>query len=274
MNIIIIGKKSFLGSNLNLFLKKKKINCKLFSFQQFIKNYQQLSKIDFIINFSIKRDYVTKKYNIINDLDYKISKLIASSNIKYIMISSRKVYDLTKNSEKIKENQKLVKKNIYSINKIKTEKKLLKLLKRKLIILRLSNVIGIRKKSKNTVHKTYSDIFFSNSAKKIFLINDKKDFKDFISINTFLETVYKIFLIKNIYGIFNLSIGRKVYLKDINNWLNHYNKQKKNNLKINVKNNENFYLSNSKIIKKIGNIPGYKKLKKDCLEISKLYFDN
>ena len=67
--------------------------------------------------------------------------------------------------------------------------------------------------------------------------------------------MFFVFLLikKNKSGIFNVSIGKKVYLKKIVKWLNYYNLNKYKIMKISKKNlhtlnRESFYLNNSKLI--------------------------
>ena len=60
--IIIIGKRGFLGSNLNLYLKKKKIVLNL-NYKEFIK--KKLTFIDnfnYIINCTSNHEYIENKY--------------------------------------------------------------------------------------------------------------------------------------------------------------------------------------------------------------------
>ena len=52
-------------------------------------------------------------------------------------------------------------------------------------------------------------------------------------------------MFKRKFGIFNISIGRKVYLNQIINWLNFYNQKKQMKYKTMKKNNVDcFYLNN------------------------------
>ena len=111
--------------------------------------------------------------------------------------------------------------------------------------------------------------------KKIFLINDKKTYKDFISINQFCLIMKKI-IKNNLYGLYNLSLGQKVYLNEINNWLasqinlelkninlnsiRNYNKMKKDN---------SFTLNSTKLQKKLNIRIKKIDLKKDCIKLSK-----
>jgi nucleoside-diphosphate-sugar epimerase len=59
-----------------------------------------------------------------------------------IFLSSRKIYELRDN---LNESSKLEPNCNYSKNKLHTEKKLLKNLKNRILILRISNLIGINK---------------------------------------------------------------------------------------------------------------------------------
>ena len=77
---------------------------------------------------------------------------------------------------------------------------------------------------------------------------------------------------KNAHGIYNVSIGTKIYLKDIIKWLNFYN-PKKSTLKT-IKNNnvECFTLSNKKLLRFISIKNNQIELKRECLNLSKKFF--
>lgn len=104
---------------------------------------EKLKKFNFLCNCSINSKYIKFKYKIKNDIDYNIAKKILSLDINFILLSSRKVY---KNKENIKENEHTKPKCNYSKNKLITEKKINKLFKNKVTILRISNVLGLKKK--------------------------------------------------------------------------------------------------------------------------------
>ena len=267
--ILIIGKNSFISSNLTTDLKKV-FFIKLFSLKNFLilkKNY--LSKFSHIINCSINQNYKKNKYHANNDFDLKIAKKIKELEIKYIFLSTRKVY---KRRDNLKENSKLQPLCNYSKNKLITEKKLLKLLKDNILILRISNLIGLNKKKfKRKVHKTFINHFFQN-INKGFIYDNKNNYKDFLSTRQFSKII-ELLIKRNSHGIFNVSIGEKVLLKEMVNWLNYYNKKKYifNKLhKYFV--NENFYLNNSKLIKEIKIKINLTNLEKDCKKISKTFF--
>ena len=84
-------------------------------------NIVSLKQYKYVINCSLHRNYILKKYNQIYDFDYIIAKKILKINCNQIFLSSRKVYKPSKN---IIENSKLHPSCLYSKNKIITEKKI------------------------------------------------------------------------------------------------------------------------------------------------------
>ena len=269
-NILIIGTNSFVANNLNIFLKKfykvKKIDLSSI-------NNIKLSKYDCLINCSIQKKYILENYKIKNDIDYFIANKIKNLNIQFIFISTRKVYRPKAN---IKETDKKIPFSNYGKNKRSTEKRLKKILGKNLLILRTSNIIGLKKKIKHRkVHHTFIDIFKEN-IKNGFVYDNENNFKDFITINQFSEAIKKS-IKQNLYGTYNLSMGRKIYLKDIISWLLVYNKKKliyKKIDKFSKKNNvyKSFYLNNNKLKKKININFKINDLKKECFKISKKMF--
>ena len=79
---------------------------------------------------------------------------------------------------------------------------------------------------------------------------------------------------KKLHGIYNVSIGQKIYIKEILSWLNKNNENKKNFILIKKKRNQidkySFSLNNSKLSKKINYKPKKIELKKFCLKLSKI----
>ena len=148
-------------------------------------------------------------------------------------------------------------------NKLKTEKILYKKFKNNLIVLRISNIIGNKLKFGKNLHKTFVDIFY-DKAKKGIIYDNKKNYKDFLSIQKFCEIV-KMIIRKNLRGTFNVSIGKKVYLNDLIKWLNHFNKRKFKILILIKLLTSNFYLNNKKLMSKIKINNDLESLKKDVL---------
>ena len=146
INLLLIGKKSFISI---LFFKKlrNKIKIKKISFEKFSNlTEKQLKKFSHICNCAIKKEYQQKPYLSKNDIDLQIIKKISKLEVKFIFLSSRKVY---KNGENLKENAKLKPVSNYSMNKVITENKIRKIIPVSHLILRISNLIGKPKKMKS-----------------------------------------------------------------------------------------------------------------------------
>ena len=263
--ILIIGKRGFIGKNLNKYLKKF-YKVKHIAFKDLKKFKTRINDFNYIINTSINKHYINNKYNKKFDNDLKISNLIKNKKTIYIFISTRKVYQ---NKANLKENSKLLPKSNYSKNKLITEYKLIGKLKGNLTILRVSNIIGDKSQIKK-VHHTFIDIFFENIKKNI-IIDNGNAFKDFLAIDKFCQILRGI-IKKNLVGIYNVSIGQKVYLNEIINWLNKFNKKKLKTIIILKKNNDSFFLNNKKLMSKIRIKNSLKSLKQYCNQISRNKF--
>jgi len=268
--IIVIGKNSFIGSNL-IKLLKKKFDIKSYGYRKFLNvNRKFLLNVNYVINCTSNKQYVNKKYSKKNDFDFQISKKIKDLNCKMIFLTSRKIYKLGDN---LNESSKLKPNCNYSKNKLHTEKILLKNLKNRILILRISNLIGINKFRNNNkkIHKTFIDSFFLNVQRGI-IFNNEKNYKDFLSINKFGEIIEKL-INKKVVGIYNVSLGQKVYLTKLVNWLNLFNKNKYKSIDIpKGYKTECFYLNNDKLMKKINIKNKLIDLEKDCKSISKFFF--
>lgn len=263
--VLVIGKRGFIGTHLYKYLKKN-FQIKKISFKDLNKFKNKLNNFDFIINSSINNNYISKKYNEKFDNDLKISKLINNQKTIYCFISTRKVYPSKAN---LKEKSKLSPKSQYSKNKLITEKKISKKLKKNFLILRVSNIIGDTKISQR-IHHTFIDIFEKNIKKGIVFDNGKA-FKDFLSIDKFCQILKEI-IKKRLTGIYNISIGQKVYLNDLISWLNKFNTKKlKTKKNVNFK-RESFYLNNNKIMSKIKIQNSLKELRIFCHKYSKRKF--
>ena len=93
IKVLIIGKKSFIGSNLYIYLKKK-IYVKKISFDEIKrKNSIFFKNFSHIINCSVNPNYIKLRYNAKFDNDLKIVKKIKNINTKYIFLVQEKYID-------------------------------------------------------------------------------------------------------------------------------------------------------------------------------------
>ena len=229
-----------------------------------------MQEFNYIINCTSNKNLIKKKYDKKFDHDLIIAKKIKNFNCNLIFLSTRKIYKAQFN---IKENSPKHPQCNYSKNKLITEKSLKRILKNKILILRISNIIGIPKIHKRKLHETFIDQFFK-FVKKGYIFENDRIYKDFVSIKKFCEILFKI-INKNIVGIYNLSLGKKVYLNELVQWLNTSNNKKIT--KLNLKkgfNNDSFTLNNKKLMKKLKIKNSLAELKKDCIRISNEIFKN
>ena len=264
--ILIVGKRGFLGNYLNKYLSKK-FQIKFISFKEISNLKKTIIKYDYIINTSINKNYINKKYHKNFDNDFYISSFLDPKKNTLIFFSSRKVY---KSKENIKESSKLNPLSNYSKNKLITENFLKNKFKSNLLILRISNIIGFKKKRKN-LHSTFVDMFYEK-AKKGFIYDNGIKFKDFLSIQKFSQ-ILEMIIRKDLRGIYNVSIGKKIYLSEIIDWLNRYNKKPVKVIRYKSSKNQNFYLNNKKLMSKIKIKNELSELKKECLILSRKLFN-
>ena len=267
--ILIIGKKGLIGKNLFKYFKTKKIKVYSLNFEGFLKKENKdINKFDIIINCTSNQKFIKNHYQIKNDNDLIIAKKIIHSKIKLVMLSTRKIYKAKFN---INELDKKKPNCNYSKNKVISEISVRKILANRVLILRISNIISYPNRNKRKLHKTFSDIFFE-MAKKGFIYKNNKVYKDFISIKKFNQIVFEL-IKKNSFGLFNVSLGKKIYLNQLITWLNFYNLTK---IKIinpkNSFNNDSFTLNNNKLMRKIKIKNDVIDLKNECLKISKSFF--
>ena len=113
--ILLIGKRGFLGNSLNKFLRKK-FSLRFISFIEVKKISKSLINYDYIINTSINKNYINKKYNKKYDNDLQISDYINPKKLKIIK------HNFSKNQSFYLNNKKLM-------SKIKIKNNLLQLKK-------------------------------------------------------------------------------------------------------------------------------------------------
>ena len=255
--ILIIGKKSFIGSNLKNFLSKY-YNVKSISYEQLLKrSFNYFKNFNYVINTTIHNNYIKKKYNYKYDLDRKIIENFKIFNCKYVFLNSRKIY---KPGYNLNEKSSISPQNNYSKNKVITENYLKKKLNNKLISLRISNIVGRRLNRGGRInHRLFLDNFIKFKNKdKIIKVNN--DYKDFISIDDFVIIIKKI-INKKIFGVYNVSLGKKIYISEITKWLDiEYHKK----IIFKKSDKDSFTLSNKKLLKKININMSKKKLEFFC----------
>ena len=197
--VILLGNKSFIQLNLFKHLKKK-FNVKMIKFKDISKS--NICNADFIINLSNAKSFYGKKYSKMNDRNLKIVNIIRNSKTIFFLLSSRLVYSQKFN---LSEKSKLAPISVYGKNCLKSEKFCKAKLKKRLVILRLSNVFGYengKKKKPSLVSMILSGI----RKKKIIFDNNYYLIKDFLPIKLLCLYIEKLILFKS-KGTFNVGSG-------------------------------------------------------------------
>ena len=151
-------------------------------------------------------DIINSQYiqNVNIRASFELAKWSKKKNIHFIFISGSAIYKEA--SKKNYENSKILKysKNIYLNTKIKSEKKIVKLLddnKHRYTILRPSSIYGTGI-NKNKIISKYLKLLKSN--KKLIIYDHKKTLVNFIHANDIACAIYLCF-VKKKSGVFNLG---------------------------------------------------------------------
>ena len=210
--IILIGPNSYLAQNLFWKLSLQ-YDVFVLRYNEWQSNLVLLLNSDYIINFAIQPECNTMflKDDII---DLKIVKHIKDRDIKYIFLSSRKVYGYSSECKIYRENDELKGHDWYAKNKIYTESKILDMLHDKAVILRIPNVIA------EPLLNPQNNIFMSWLVNqylyksKVEINIDKNTIKDFITRDFFHKII--LYIIDNhISGIYNVSSNIAIPIYDI-----------------------------------------------------------
>ena len=234
--ILITGATGFLGYEIFKNLskqyyvvptsRKRKKNFENLDYpQKKIKSYI-FKNVDTIIHLaSLDRDEVKKNYKKAKEINFDFTKELINLSIlngvkNFIYISSISVYgeNLSKN---VNENIKPKPKDRYSRLKLKCEKLLKhKSKKQKVLILRLSNIIGVP----HIMTEGYKKLFIPNiclsalKKKTIILQTNGDQYRDFLELNIFIRILKKF--LANIdkidnFTIFNISSFNSIRIIDI-----------------------------------------------------------
>ena len=208
--ILIIGKRSVIAKIIKKRLQTFFLVSHM-SFRNFQKiNKKKLSSFYLLVNCSFKKNLNT----LTNNTDIYIAKKIKNTSLRYVMLSSGKVYGTNNYKKKFTEKTKCNPSTNYGYIRLKTENILNKLLFKKLLILRISNVLMFNhiknKFSKNFINEMLNSLKY----KSLITIPKKKIIKDFITVEFLTENLVEL-IKKNANGVFNISSSFGLSLKEI-----------------------------------------------------------
>lgn len=209
--IIIVGYKSFIQENLYKFFKKKNIHVLKIKFNNF--NSFIIKNGDRIINCSNSINFFKKKYNLRYDRNYIIAKKISKIDAYLYILSTRQVYKPRMN---ITEKSYISPINTYAKNNLISEKKCNEIIGNKLIILRLSNIVGMEKKKKRP---SLMSILIKGIRNKVVQMDEnygnKKDILPVRYLSLFIFHIIRV----NFQGIVNIGSGVSLTLMEIYKYL-------------------------------------------------------
>ena len=209
MKILIIGKRSIIANSFYTKYKDKlKIN--LISFNQAKKlSINKINKFDWILNCAFKKNI----HNLKNNPDLIILKKIKNKSLKYIMLSTSKIYG-SKKFKIFTENEKCIPNSKYGKIRLQTEKKLNNFFENSVLILRLSNVLVYNPQNQKKYFNTIDQMIYNLKKYKKIFIPKEKVIKDYITLDFLIKNIF-VLIKNNKTGIFNISSTIKITLEEI-----------------------------------------------------------
>lgn len=210
--IIIIGGDSYIATGLDQKLSHMKV-IHLF-YHNWKENLNALKDADWIVNFSIDPCFSTGNMELKDILDIQVADAIKNYDVRYMFMSSRKVYGACDICKEYSEEDALFGVDYYAKNKIKTEQALRQILGDKLAIVRISNIIG--EPVMRAGYKTFIGWICENYLTKgeLTVNQNSNSIKDFITKDFLHDSIVSL-ISKNVTGIVNVSSGFGTPVKDV-----------------------------------------------------------
>ncbi len=201
---------------------------------------KKFNNYDWILNCAFKKNI----HNSIDNPDLQILKKIKNSSLKYIMMSTAKVYG-SKKFEVFKESDVNKPRSAYGKLRLTNENKIIKSLGNRALILRVSNVLIHNSNNDKKNFNTLDQMIYSLKKNKKIFLPKKKIIKDFVTLDYLVENIF-LLIKKNKCGVFNISSSCKISLEELAEIIlkkfGHGNIIKTNNT------TDSFLLSNKKLL--------------------------
>ncbi|MCA0361137.1 MAG: NAD(P)-dependent oxidoreductase [Armatimonadetes bacterium] len=173
---------------------------------------EDLEGIETVINFALTQEYRVNEYDEANDIDLALARAIADRPIRYILLSSRKVYGL-EGQFGVAEEGLIEPQGNYGINKYRTEGLLSDFLGDRLTTLRVSNVLG---DERIPGRKSFMSMMLGGLVERDTITMDVHPSvrRDFISAPACGKALLQV-MAEPIPGIFNFGSGEPVAMGTI-----------------------------------------------------------
>ena len=167
-----------------------------------------------VINFAYPWTYMTEPYDPPNDIDRALVERLRESDVHFIMISSRKVYDANSPGP-WDETGPLAGQSIYGQNKLVTEDYVRENMEGRHTILRLGNIIEMEPGRHTFLGTALRTLKENGRIELDVLPSTKRDFLPVVNFATALEKVAR----KCLPGTYNLASGIDTAVGDVAGWI-------------------------------------------------------
>ena len=267
MTVVAVGKSAFLAGALRENSAAK--DWVFLSHDEALRDTSWAGSASTIVNFAFSPALRTGAYDAGDDIDSRIATIIAGTQARYIMLSTRAVYGPGLGDSGLKEGQAENPATAYARNKLTIENALSKKLGDRLTVLRLGNIFGHEYQNGNG-RGTFFGLSLAGLAERKTIEFDMNPAqpRDFLAVWRFAGALAAI-AAKPQAGLFNLGAGFGTSCKKIAEWL--IEGYGEGSLVVNDKGrNDPFWLDMSKT-RAAFSLPALREedLRQDCLECGK-----
>ena len=197
MKVLIVGKDAYLATGIKEHFEGFDVDAVARAYE--VKNWE---KYDAVVNFGIQPEHFSRLLNEDEMIDVQIAKELAD-HTRFLFMSSRKVYGTDTRLKEYAETDDLEPFDFYSKNKVNIEHELQDMLGDRLLILRISNIVGLPPKKNSPTFVSWLNSELQNRG-KVIVTADKNARKDFIT-RTYLQNTIHALIAKEKHGIFNVG---------------------------------------------------------------------
>ncbi len=205
MTVVAVGKSSFLAGAVRENSAAK--DWLFLSHEEALQDTSWVGRVSSVVNFAFSPALRTGAYNSAIDIDSSLAALVAGTQARYIMLSTRAVYGPTSGDFGLKEGEAENPATPYGRNKLAVENALREELGDRLTVLRLGNIFGHEYK-KGHGRATFFGLSLAGLAERktiAFDMNPDQP-RDFCSAWRFADALAAI-VAKPQAGVFNLGSG-------------------------------------------------------------------
>jgi len=216
-NFLIVGRNSFLAGRFHA-LSDIAADCEFLTHQEAdAATLSDLRSFDSIVNFAIDPGYRNERYTAEHDFDLRIATKVCTTDTRYVMLSSRAVYSRDRAMGAKETDPATGNETYYGRNKLETERRLVELLRERLTVLRVANIIG-------NEFKTGRRTFMGQALQRLKLENEilldiSPDVRRDFLPDTFFVRVLDAVLKHPCEGMLNVGSGLPIRVGDIAGWL-------------------------------------------------------